>query len=149
MASKKSLLSLICLAALTCLIAGCSDDKTSNPVTAPVDTTPPALPAGLALELVPHQQTATITWQPNVSDLDLAGYLVYRSSYDLAAVALVTVPQTATYFNDDDIIGNGRLLTYYIYSVDTSGNISAAATIELNLNDLMQSEGDLPMEPER
>jgi hypothetical protein len=40
----------------------------------------------------------TVTWEANVTDPDLAGYLVYRASYDHEPVALVTVPQASTYY---------------------------------------------------
>ena len=132
MASKRISFILACLLAAMLVVGGCSKSS-SNPTQPAVDTTPPALPFGLNLDFAPRQQAATITWEANVTDLDFAGYLVYRGSYDYEPVALVSVPQTATQYVDNDIDGHGRVLTYYIHSVDTSGNASAAATVTLVL----------------
>lgn len=132
MASKNLNLTLACLLAAMLIVSGCGNSS-SNPTQPPVDTTPPVLPSGLNVDFAPRHQVATITWQANATDLDLAGYLVYRGSYDLSPVALVAAPQAATYYVDDDIEGHGRVLTYYIHAVDTSGNASAAATITLTL----------------
>lgn len=132
MASNKLTLIFAALS-IAALLVGCSgdDDSSSNPV-APVDTAPPALPGNLAVDYAAEQHTATITWDQNVTDADFAGFLVSRGSYDGSPVELVDTPQTANSFQDD-VDGCGRLVTYYIYSVDTSGNVSAAATVSLTI----------------
>lgn len=134
MASKTRILSLICLTALT-FAAGCGDDDDQNPAAPIVDTAPPALPGGLVVNYDPAQQTALVAWNANVTDSDLAGYLVSRGSYDLTPTALVSDPQTANAYEDSDLAGCGRQVTYYVYSVDTNGNVSAAATIAVDRED--------------
>ena len=133
MASKKIFLTLMCLTALTFVAVGCGDDD-SNPVAAAVDTAPPVLPSGLDLQYAAVDRAVTVSWDQNVSDADFAGFLVSRAAYDGEPVALVDEPQAAPYFEDADV-DFGRVVTYYIYSVDTSGNASAAATVTLNLDD--------------
>jgi len=82
-----------------------------------------------------RQNTATVSWAQNVTDSDFDGFLVSRGSYDLDPVAVVSDPQSANSFQDTDLDGAGRQVTYYIYSVDTSGNVSAAATVSVNLDE--------------
>jgi len=67
----------------------------------------------------------------HAADADFAGFLVSRASYDLDPVELVGAPQASTEFQDADVASCGRQVTYYIYSVDTSGNVSAASTVSL------------------
>jgi hypothetical protein len=142
MASKKLSLTVVCLIVAIGMIAGCGSD-TANPV-APEDTAPPALPAGLNVEYTPYQQFVTVSWAPNVTDPDLAGYLIYRASYDQAPIPLVTVPQASTVFEDTSLAGAGRLLTYYVRAVDTRNNVSAAATISVTLEEPVDSSEPNP-----
>jgi len=135
MASNKLLLTLMCLTALTLLTVGCGSDNDSSPAAPVVDTAPPALPSGLDAAYASGQQSATISWDLNVTDSDFEGFLVARGSYDLEPVVLVDEPQAANSFEDDSLMGVGRRVTYYIYSVDTSGNVSAASTVSVDLSD--------------
>ena len=72
------------LIALTLLLAGvltgCGDDTlTPTAVTVPtvtLDGTPPAIPTGVMAATTGTM--VKIRWEPNVTDPDLAGYLVYR-----------------------------------------------------------------------
>lgn len=131
MASKKFILPLVCLTVTIFALAGCGSDS-SNPV-APIDTTSPALPVGLNAKFSPQQQVVEIAWDANVTDRDLAGYLVYRSTNYLEPVALVSVPQAATSYQDTSINDRASVLTYYVYAVDTRNNLSAAATTVVRL----------------
>ncbi|MEZ4387418.1 MAG: hypothetical protein R3D98_07520 [Candidatus Krumholzibacteriia bacterium] len=133
MASKKTTLILVGLG-LIALLAGCGSDNDSNPVS-PVDTAPPALPGNLDVQYAAGQSTAVVTWDQNVTDADFAGFLVSRGAYDNAPVALVSDPQSDNSFEDQLGSDCGRQVTYYVYSVDTSDNVSAAATITLVLPD--------------
>ncbi len=130
MASKKIILTLMCLTALTFAATGCGDDD-SNPVAPAVDTAPPVLPSGLDLQYVAADRAVTVSWDQNVTDADFAGFLVSRAICNNEPVALVNEPQTTPYYTDNDL-AVGSLVTYFISSVDESGNISAAATIVLN-----------------
>jgi hypothetical protein len=131
MASKKLITTLVGLGIMA-LVVGCGSDDDSP--TAPVtDTAPPALPGNLAVDYAAPQDQVTVTWDANVTDADLAGYLVARASYDGDPVQLIDAPQAANSFQDDLGECCGRLLTYYVYSVDTSDNVSAAATVTLQM----------------
>lgn len=133
MASKKITLTLVCFS-IFALLVGCGSDDDSSPVAPVVDTAPPALPGNLAVEYAAANQQATIIWDQNVTDADFAGFLVSRGAYDEAPVALVTEPQAANTFQDQLGDACGRQVTYYIYSVDTSDNVSAAATVTLSID---------------
>ncbi len=135
MASNKLLLTLMCLTALEFLTVGCGSDDDSSPAAPVVDTAPPALPSGLDASYASRQQAATISWDVNVTDSDFDGFLISRGSYDLEPVVLVDEPQTANSFQDNSLEGAGRQVTYYIYAVDTNGNVSAASSISLDLSD--------------
>lgn len=138
MASKKFILTLVCICTLGLLALGCgSDDNNSNPVapTPPIDTAPPLLPGNLDIDYSEVQQTVVVTWSQNVTDADLAGYVISRGSYDLAPIVLTATPQTANTFQDQLADDCGRQVTYYVYAVDTSDNMSAAATITLEFEE--------------
>lgn len=137
MASKKFILTLVCISTLGLLALGCGSDDDSNPVAPapPIDTAPPMLPGNLDVDYSEVQQTAVITWNQNVTDADLAGYVVSRGSYDLTPTVLTETPQTANTFQDQLTDDCGRQITYYIYAVDTSDNMSAAATITLEFEE--------------
>ena len=61
------------------LITGCSDSDES-PAGVPVDTRPPAIPSGVSgWSTVGAVDQVHLQWEANVSDADLAGYMVYRS----------------------------------------------------------------------
>ena len=133
MASKKFFITILCVTALSILAVGCGSDNDSNPAAPVVDTTPPALPSGLTADYSARQHAATISWDMNVSDADFAGFLVSRSSYDNDAVELVSEPQAAASYFDADLLSAGRQVTYYIYAVDAAGNVSAAASISVDV----------------
>jgi hypothetical protein len=80
------------------------------------DTTPPAIPTGLAA--VPGSGSVTLSWTAN-TESDLAGYNVYRGASLLNGVA----PVSGTSFSDTGLT-NGTTYTYTITAVDTSGNAS-------------------------
>ncbi len=136
MASKKFILTLLCIAAMTFVVVGCGSDDDS-PAAPVVDTAPPALPGGMSAQYSQASQSASISWDQNVTDNDFAGFLVSRGSYDMAPAALVDEPQVGNSYQDSDLDGAGRQVTYYVYSVDSSGNVSAAATVSV----------DVPSEP--
>ena len=135
MASTKHILTLFCvMTALTLVTTGCGSDDNS-PAAPVVDTAPPALPASLSVDYSSLQHTATVSWGQNVTDGDFEGFLVSRASNRQDPVAIVSDPQAANSYQDDDLVDAGRQVTYYVYSVDTSGNVSAAATVSLDLYD--------------
>jgi chitodextrinase len=85
--------------------------------TAPVDTTPPAVPTGLAA--TPGDAQVALSWTAN-TESDLAGYRLYRDGvgvYDGAAATFT-----------DTTVTNGTAYSYAVSAYDTSGNESAQST---------------------
>jgi hypothetical protein len=116
--------------AMTIGVAGCgSDDNDNSPVAPPVDTAPPVLPSGLAVTYDPASLEVVVSWNPNTTDADFAGFLVSRTVVDTTE-DLVDAPVLATEFVDN-VQGVGREITYRVSSVDEVGNVSAAATVDL------------------
>jgi pectin methylesterase-like acyl-CoA thioesterase len=88
------------------------------------DSTPPAVPAGLSARL--GKSTVTVSWTA-VSDADLVGYVVHRSTGSGAAVTVSgDVPVAGPSFTDST--GTiGTAYRYTVVAVDTAGNESAAS----------------------
>ena len=82
MASKKIILTLATIG-IVALLGGCGsdDDSSSDPVAPVIDTAPPALPGGVAVDYAADQQVINLTWDANVTDADLAGYIISRGDY--------------------------------------------------------------------
>ncbi len=89
------------------------------------DVFPPAVPAGLqAVFSGPGQQPfIDLVWAP-VSDMDLAGYNVYRHVEGAAAVKINTELVKAPAYRDVNVEAGQRYL-YSVTSVDARGNESA------------------------
>jgi fibronectin type 3 domain-containing protein len=106
--------------------AGCgSDDDPARPA---VDTVPPAIPDGLAAWSV-DTQGVTITWSANVSDPDLAGYVVYRSEARSGPFRPVqTDPVTSNSWTDPHT-EPGHVYYYRVSARDTSNNESALSQV--------------------
>jgi hypothetical protein len=118
--------------AMTIGAVGCgSDDNDNSPVAPPVDTAPPALPSGLAVTYDPATLDVVVTWDPNTTDADFVGFLVSRTAAG-ATERLVYEPLNETAFTDN-ALGVGRTLTYRVFSVDETGNVSAAATVDVQI----------------
>ena len=130
---KNSKWALICaaLALFTVAVAGCGSDNDNPAAVQAIDTAPPVLPTGLSVSFADAAHQAYLQWDANTVDADLAGYLVTRSTYT-ETVELVTTPQVETAFVDT-VADLGPEVTYYVYSVDTTGNVSAAAAVTLQL----------------
>ena len=123
MASKKMIVALLILG-LVAVATGCSDSK--SPVVAAPDTAPPALPSNL--DVVFTSGAAMISWDQNVVDSDLAGYIVTRERLG-EVETLVGTPTLMTSFEDaSPLLGSSA---YHVFAVDTSGNESAVATTYL------------------
>lgn len=128
---KNSKWALICaaLALIAMAVAGCSSDDNNPAAPQAIDTAPPVLPTGLSVTYADANHQAYLQWDENTVDADLAGYLITRSTYT-QTVDLVTTPQAENAFVDT-VANMGPEVTYYVYSVDTTGNVSAAATVTL------------------
>lgn len=85
----------------------------------PKDLTPPAVPRGIKAEK--RGSVVQISWLENKED-DMAGYNVYRVVGRLEQ-KLTKTPIKETQFMDHNL-GEHRFLSYYVKSVDISGNES-------------------------
>lgn len=104
------------------LLVGCGEDPAP---TAVLDTTPPAVPDGLTVRNVAG--LVTLSWAPNTTDADFAGFRVERVNGGQSSV-LVPEPQGQCGLTDRPPRG---VNVYQVTSVDVNGNESAgtAATI--------------------
>ncbi|HET9518879.1 MAG TPA: Ig-like domain-containing protein [Actinoplanes sp.] len=79
------------------------------------DTTPPAVPTGLAA--TPGDRQAVLSWS---AATDAAGYRVYRNGSLISGVGLVTALSYV-----DTTVANGAAVQYQVSAVDAAGNESA------------------------
>lgn len=117
-----TLLSVVLLSALT--VAGCSDDE--SPASPNIDTAPPAIPDGVDGS-VNGGLSVNLTWNANVSDPDLAGYVIYRSETPATGYVAVTATVTANGWTDETVVP-GHSYYYRIASIDVNANISALSS---------------------
>ena len=108
---------------LTLAMAGCTD--TTNPTAPPaeeilIDTAPPAIPTGLWATPT-ERRTVKLAWNPNTTDWDIKGYLVYRLAFDQVDL-LTTEPTPEPRFIDQAPLNSPCL--YAVTSVDETGNES-------------------------
>jgi hypothetical protein len=71
---------------------------------------------------------ATISWDANVVDSDLAGYIVTRERQGESETLVATPTLLTTYTDEAPVVGSS---SYHVYAVDTSGNESAVSTVYL------------------
>jgi hypothetical protein len=121
--ASKTLLSILALACLALAAAGCSSDD-SSPAT--VDTMPPAVPSNLDGEA--YLGTVTLSWAPNTTDADFAGFKVDRTCNDVT-VHLISQPQNVTSVMDSNPPPGYNV--YAVTAVDRNGNESAYATLSV------------------
>ena len=96
-----------------------SDDSAPASIV-PVDTFPPAAPAGLSG--VYSFGGVELIWSPN-AEPDLAGYNVYRREAGVAAVKLNSELLHSPLYRDPDV-NPGHAYTYEVTAVDRDGNES-------------------------
>ena len=108
-------------------LAGCSSNEIDKTPTN-VDTAPPAVPTQLTGSS--WQSQITITWAPNTTDTDFAGFNIYRDT-GTRVMSLTNPPLTTNMYRDANPVAGYN--TYQVTAVDLSGNESAQATIEVNL----------------
>lgn len=89
------------------------------------DVFPPAVPSGLqAVFSGPGQKPfIDLVWAP-VTDIDLAGYNVYRSEDGTAPIKLNSEPLKTPAYRDSDVV-SGKQYEYSVTSIDVRGNESA------------------------
>lgn len=132
MASKKTIVAFLILG-LVAVATGCSDNN--DPVNATPDTTPPALPSNLAISYV--DGAAQISWDANVVDADLAGYVVSRECNGETVVLQGTPGLDNSFVDAQPTTG---VSVYQICSVDLTGNESAPAAAQLMVSNAHQGD---------
>jgi len=129
----RSLLFLATATMVLSLVAftGCGNDD--DPARPPIDTVPPAIPGDLAAWASPVQGV-TLSWSANVSDPDLAGYIVYRADSPNGGFrAMQGSPITSNSWTDDHT-EPGQRYYYRVSARDTSRNESAlSSSFEVNV----------------
>lgn len=100
--------------------------KALSTPTLPLDTTPPAVPAGL--KTIPELSSITLQWQANTED-DLLGYRIYRSDNPNDLLTYIGgVPRTDTIYTDKNVVLN-QFYYYVMDAIDLKGNASKATSI--------------------
>jgi fibronectin type 3 domain-containing protein len=131
--APRLLLVLIAVFALTA--TGCGNDS-STPASPTLDTAPPAVPGGAAAwGQVGSTSKIHISWDANVTDADLAGYVLYRSE----APDLPFRPVSRNLVNgnayEDTDVQQGHTYCYRVAARDASGNESGLSRqIEIQLD---------------
>jgi hypothetical protein len=116
------LCSLLALASFA--VVGCGSDNSVAPA---VDTVPPAIPGGIAAWNA-SGGTVGLSWDANVSDPDLAGYLIFHaSSPDGSFSLLSTQPVTSNGFTDDSATA-GMTHYYRVAALAVNDNQSALSS---------------------
>jgi hypothetical protein len=126
MANKK-MIAMTLILGLVALATGCSDSTTA-PVTTP-DTAPPTPAGNVTVAFV--DGVATLSWDIEAVDADLAGYVVTRE-HNGATVVLLEAPTLVT--TVEDATPELGASVYHVYAVDTTGNESAPSTTQLLLS---------------
>jgi hypothetical protein len=127
MATRKTILAVICIGLVGLAVTGCSDD-TDTPTAIPADSAPPAVPANLQLDY--DGSAAFLSWDANTVDADLAGYVIVRENNGNAQT-ISTSPQIHHYVDVNPPLG---ATIYQVSAVDAAGNRSAVATVYLTVS---------------
>jgi len=133
-------ISLIILAIAALALGGCSSDGPLalagvDPV---IDTAPPTIPTGLAAAAADH--SVKVSWDKNVLDEDLYGFMVYRVVWG-TRYPMLGLPQQGNQWIDDHPVNVA--CTYVVTALDNSGNESAWAAINfLGLKDRPEFDRD-------
>lgn len=122
----KKLSSLISVAALAAVLAGCGTGSDPVAPNAILDSAPPQAPSGLTQELN-TSLVRVLEWTAN-SEPDLAGYQIYQyspdPSRDNAYVLVATVSATTTEWALP-IVDDSEITWMRLRALDQSGNRSA------------------------
>jgi fibronectin type 3 domain-containing protein len=116
--------------------AGCGSDS-SNPASPNIDTAPPAIPGGVsAWAQIGTQAEINLAWDSNVTDADLAGYVLYRSLSENSGYRSVSDDLVNSNSFTDENIEPGNVYYYRVAARDASGNESGLSqTISIDLPD--------------
>ncbi len=103
--------------------AGCGNDST--PASPNIDTAPPAVPSGVsAWGQIGSDAEITLSWDANVTDADLAGYVLYRSIRPDGPFHQVSSDLINSNSYTDRRVDMGNHYYYRVAARDASGNES-------------------------
>lgn len=119
---SKRLVILLLLVAATGALVGCGSSSKSPTA---IDTAPPAVPTGLYATRAAGG--VTISWAPNTTDADFAGFRLVRTARDQESI-LIDSPEDVTEYVDPAPVP-GTTSVYAVTAVDINGNESAYATV--------------------
>lgn len=105
------------------LFAACGSDDTTAPAPPVVDTVPPAIPGGVS-GWVAASDGVALSWTANVTDPDLAGYLVYRSDTPNGVFRPMQEAPIASNSWTDGSAREGASYWYRVAALDASANES-------------------------
>ena len=113
----------VLMAALVVLVGACGQEGGGSQPT--IDTVPPIPPVGVQIQA--EEDLVAITWDDN-AEIDLAGYRLYRSSFEDGPFRAVTSNLVYCPWFYDEVLP--MQITYYkVTAVDESGNESAFSQI--------------------
>jgi fibronectin type 3 domain-containing protein len=120
---KRFVFVFVSLAALSLLTGACSNESSqTQPV---IDTVAPNPPVGFQAE--DQGNMVRITWEQN-AESDLAGYRLYRSSYESGPFGCVNSEPLLCPWYYDQVLP--AAMTYYrVTAIDESGNESAFSQV--------------------
>jgi len=125
--SRKNTLVLLTALTALALAAGCGS---STSVPTAIDTAPPASPTGLTVSRTPAG--LLLSWEPNTTDADYAGFVV-RRTVNGNETLLIGTPTDVIECVDPAPIP-ACLNRYEVSTVDQSGNESAFACVLVDLS---------------
>lgn len=121
-------LALMTLIMTALMMTGCGSDNPLDPVPVSsepiIDTAPPAVPTNLAAAA--NDQSVKVTWDANVLDADLVGFMVYRVVWG-TKYPMLDLPMTDNLWIDDSPVNVA--CTYAVTALDSHGNESAWAAV--------------------
>jgi hypothetical protein len=114
---------LLVASALLLLFGACGNE--SGQVAPAVDTVPPNPPVGLQVQ--EGAQPVRLSWSEN-AEVDLAGYRIYKSSYEAGPYRLLNSDLLLCPWHYDTV--SPMMMTFYkVTAVDASGNESAFSEV--------------------
>lgn len=123
---RRSNILILCglMALASFAMVGCGNDTPAAPV---VDTVPPAIPGGVAAWNLSSNGVG-LSWDANVSDPDLAGYLVFHGLSVEGSFSLVS-SQAVTSNSFTDVGAESGMTHYYrVAAIDVNDNQSALSS---------------------